>query len=84
MDKENPQETIKINESQSQTDKFKKELYHVVDQIFPPLAIRYLLVLQSSFPMPVTTGKPNPEVFSKILTIFNYDILTICKTEKLA
>ena len=81
MNKEDSPETIETSQSQSKTDTFKKELYHVVDRIFPPLAIRYLLVLQSSFPMQASTGKPNQEVFNKILaiSIYNYfiTILTI-------
>ena len=46
----------------SPTDKIKKELYHVIDRIFPPLAIRYLLVLQSNFPIQPSQEKSISEV----------------------
>ena len=32
-------------------EKVKNELYYILDRIFPPLVIRYLLVLQSTFPI---------------------------------
>ena len=46
----------------NQTDTIKKELYSVVDQTFPPLVIRYLLVLQSTFSTDGLQPKANSEV----------------------
>ena len=45
-----------------QKETIKKELYSVVDQTFPPLVIRYLLVLQSTFSTDALQPKANSEV----------------------
>ena len=45
-----------------QKERIKKELYSVVDQTFPPLVIRYLLVLQSTFSTDALQPKANSEV----------------------
>ena len=46
-----------------QKETIKKELYSVVDQTFPPLVIRYLLVLQSTFSTDALQPKANSEVY---------------------
>ena len=45
-----------------QKETIKKELYSVVYQTFPPLVIRYLLVLQSTFSTDALQPKANSEV----------------------
>ena len=66
-----PSEKINNNSysvKQSQKEKIEKELYQIIDRIFPPLAIRYLLVLQSTVSMQTSTAKQSSGViYYKIL-----------------
>ena len=47
-------------------EKVKNELHHILDRIFPPLVIRYLLVLQSTFP--IQASQTGPEVCNNTMS----------------